>query len=151
MVACSPVTDTLLLFLKALVDRSVSCLHPLAVTPFNFGFGGVPSLVYKSLFQSSSIRQHVLDAGPAAQAGFYIIARQFSSLHTLSVDCVSRDCLDFEHLRLLPQLRRLKLCQFSFADEAFEQGLAHCSGLQVLHLECHQVRQQPGGCSSTVP
>jgi hypothetical protein len=127
---------------QALVDRSLGCLHPLAVTPFNFGFSSVPCLVYQSLFQSSSIKQHLLDAGPV-HAGFYLISRQFTNLHTLSVDCQSKGCVDYEHLALLPALRRLRLCQFSFTDDAFAAGLGRCRGLQVLHLEGQQV----GYCS----
>jgi hypothetical protein len=134
--------SSLIPFLQALVDRSLGCLHPLAVTSFNFGFGSVPCLVYQSLFQSSSIKQHLLDAGPV-HAGFYLMSRQFTNLHTLSVDCQSKGCVDYEHLALLSALRRLRLCQFSFTHEAFAAGLARCSGLQVLHLEGQQV-----GCCS---
>jgi hypothetical protein len=141
---CLLLLQTLLLFLcvstlQALVDRSLGCLHPLAVTPFNFGSGSVPCLVYQSLFQSSSIKQHLLDAGPV-HAGFYLISRQFTNLHTLSVDCQSKGCVDYEHLALLPALRRLRLCQFNFTNAAFAAGLGRCSGLQVLHLEGQQVR-----------
>jgi hypothetical protein len=37
------------------------------------------------------------------------------------------------------QLQRLHLAQFSFADEAFAVGLAHCVTLEALHLENQQV------------
>ncbi|WIA35104.1 hypothetical protein OEZ86_003590 [Tetradesmus obliquus] len=126
---------------QALVDRSLGCLYPLAVTPFNFGFGSVPCLVYQSLFQSSSIKQHLLDAGPV-HAGFYLISRQFTNLHTLAVDCQSKGCVDFEHLPLLLSLRRLRLGQFSFSEDALAGGLGRCSGLQVLHLESQQAMLQ---------
>jgi hypothetical protein len=96
--------------------------------------------VYQSLFQSSSIKQHLLDAGPV-HAGFYLISRQFTNLHTLSIDCQSKGCVDYEHLPLLPALRRLRLCQFSFTEDALAAGVGRCSGLQVLQLEGQQVRR----------
>jgi hypothetical protein len=43
--------------------------------------------------------------------------------------------VDFEALRLMPHLQRLHLAQFSFADEVFAVGLAHCVTLEALHLE----------------
>lgn len=65
---------------------------------------------------------------------------QFTALHTLSVDCASKACGDFEALPLLTHLRRLHLAQFSFADEAFREGLGRCWKLQALHIESQQVR-----------
>lgn len=65
---------------------------------------------------------------------------QFTSLHTLSIDCAAKACVDFEALRLMPHLQRLHLAQFSFADEVFAVGLAHCVTLEALHLENQQVR-----------
>lgn len=65
---------------------------------------------------------------------------QFTSLHTLSVDCASKACGDFEALGRMRHLRRLQLSQFSFADEAFARGLGLCHSLEVLHLHSQQVR-----------
>lgn len=64
---------------------------------------------------------------------------QFTSLHTLSIDCASKCCVDFEALHLMKQLQRLHLAQFSFADEVFAVGLSPCVTLEALHLENHQV------------
>lgn len=66
-------------------------------------------------------------------------AGQFTALRTLSVDCGGKACGDFEALRLMKQLRRLRLSYFSMADEAFAQGLGCCHGLEALYLDSQQV------------
>jgi hypothetical protein len=124
--------------MQALVDRSVSCLYPFAITATDFAFCSVTSLVYKSLFQSNSVRHHAVNL--SLGHGFQAMARQFTALQTLEVDCCSKAySAGLEGLHLMTQLRRLKLNQFPFKAECFEGGIAACSGLQVLHLECQQV------------
>jgi len=113
-------------------------LYPFAITATDFAFCSVSNLTYKSLFQSSSVRHHAVN--PSLAHSFYAMARQFTALQTLEVNCCSKACTSgLSGLPLLLQLRKLKLSQFSFEDDCFEEALAGCSGLRVLHLECQQV------------
>jgi hypothetical protein len=95
-------------------------------------------LYYRLLLSGSNI--NFISTPQVGSHVFLAIARQFTSLKSLELDCVSKAHLDFGNLRCLPQLTACTLLEFPFNDvAALSDGVGKCRGLTALALQSRKV------------